>query len=34
MNKYIIAGISTIIKLSKEKEIYDVTTFPMQKKLI
>jgi hypothetical protein len=25
MNRYIIAGIATIIKLSKEKDIYDVT---------
>ena len=24
MNKYIISGISTIVRLSKEKDIYDV----------
>lgn len=34
MNKYIIAGIATIIKLSKEKEVYDVNSFPIQKKVI
>jgi hypothetical protein len=34
MNKYIIAGIATTIKLSKEKDIYDVTKFPIQKKVI
>ena len=34
INRYIIAGIKTIIRLGKEKDIYDVFTDLIQLKLI